>query len=176
MRPRLAAVALALAVPAAACGGARGVADGGAAASAPAGDDSVPLASAGAVPGVTSAPTPIPATPGAAPGQGAAMTTPANASTSPDGEPHPGAIVHDDKVDGRVWTRLASEVPSGIGWVRVGDSWRPVVRIEITGTPAQRRMTKFGADGAMLESTVQAPPRPQPQPTPQPTPLPEPQP
>jgi hypothetical protein len=83
-----------------------------------------------------------------------------NGARSPAGEAHPGQIVHDDKVDGRTWTRAAAEVPMSIAWVEVNGTWRPVVRIEITGTAAQRRITKFGTDGQMLESTIQAPPPP----------------
>lgn len=96
-----------------------------------------------------------------------------NAAHSPTGEPHPGEIVNQDEVDGRTWTSQASDVPQTIGWVQVGDVWEAVVRIEITGAPGQRRITKFGRDGQMLESTVQAPPpprRPPPAPTPVPTP------
>jgi hypothetical protein len=80
-----------------------------------------------------------------------------NGARSPAGETHPGQIVHDDKADGRTWTRAAAEVPMSIAWVDVNGTWKPVVRIEITGTPAQRRLTKFGTDGQMLESTIQAP-------------------
>lgn len=76
-------------------------------------------------------------------------------AASPAGDQHPGEIVHDDKIDGRTWTRAASEVPVTIAWVEVGGIWEPVVRIEITGTAEQRRITKFGKDGKMLESTIQ---------------------
>jgi|GEM_PF-1543073 len=96
-----------------------------------------------------------------------------SAATSPTGEPHPGDIVNDDKVDGRTWTVKASEVPPTIGWVQVGAEWQAVVRIEISGTPERRRITKFGVDGTMLESTVMSPP-PQPRaPDPMPMPTPE---
>ena len=81
-----------------------------------------------------------------------------NGARSPTGEPHPGQIVHDDKVDGRTWTAAAANVPRTIAWVDVNGSWKAVVRIEITGTSEQRRITKFGADGQMLETTIQAPP------------------
>jgi hypothetical protein len=83
-----------------------------------------------------------------------------NGARSPAGEAHPGQIVHDDKVDGRTWTRAAAEVPTTIAWVEVNGTWKPVVRIEITGTVTQRRITKFGPDGQMLETTIQAPPPP----------------
>src|ERR1041384_6231380 len=98
-----------------------------------------------------------------------------NGARSPTGEPHPGQIVHDDKVDGKTWIRAAADVPVTIAWVEVGGTWKAVVRIEITGTPEQRRITKFGTDGQMLESTIQAapPPPPAPAPTPIPTPTPD---
>lgn len=98
-----------------------------------------------------------------------------SAATSPTGEPHPGEIVNDDKVDGRTWTVKASEVPPTIGWVQVGDAWKAVVRIDITGTRERRRITKFGVDGTMLESTVMSPPPPPPR-APEPTPMPVPTP
>ena len=85
------------------------------------------------------------------------MDTMDNGARSPDGEPHPGQIVHDDKVDGKTWTRSAAEVPPTIAWVQVGGVWKAVVRIEITGTAERRRFTKFGADGEMLETTIQGP-------------------
>ena len=96
-------------------------------------------------------------------------------AASPAGDRHPGEIVHDDKIDGRTWTKAASEVPVTIAWVEVNKVWEPVVRIEITGTAEQRRITKFGKDGKMLETTIQQPRpatgnRPAPTPTPKPTP------
>lgn len=85
-----------------------------------------------------------------------------NGAHSPAGEAHPGHIVHDDKVDGRTWTAAAADVPRTIAWVDVNGTWKAVVRIVITGTPDQRRITKFGTDGQMLETTIQAPPPPRP--------------
>ena len=95
-----------------------------------------------------------------------------NGAHSPTGEPHPGQIVHDDKVEGRTYTKSAAEVPTTIAWVDVDGTWKAVVRIEITGTTAQRRITKFGVDGKMLETTIQAPPPPSRSSTPTPTPTP----
>ncbi len=82
-------------------------------------------------------------------------------ATSPTGEQHPGEILHIDKIDDREWSRAAADVPQTIAWVASGDTWIAVTKIEITGTTAPRRMTKFGPDGAMLETTVQGPPPPQ---------------
>lgn len=80
-----------------------------------------------------------------------------NGSISPAGDKHPGEIVHDDKVDKRVWTKRAEEVPPTIAWVRSDGKWIPVVRIEITGTRERREIAKFGAGGLFLETTVQGP-------------------
>jgi len=97
-------------------------------------------------------------------------------ATSPNGQAHPGEIVHDDKVDGRTWTRSAADVPPTIAWVEVDGTWVAVVRIEITGSADARRMTKFGPDGQMLESTIQAPPPQRPAAPAEPTPIPVPTP
>jgi hypothetical protein len=117
---------------------------------------------------------PPPATP-ATPAKDPKEKTMDNGAHSPAGDKHPGQILHEDKVDGRTWTRAASEVPVTIAWVQVSGAWKPVTRIEITATAEQRRFTKFGADGQMLETTIQAPPppaRPAPAHSPTPTPTP----
>jgi hypothetical protein len=79
---------------------------------------------------------------------------------SPAGDRHPGEIVHEDKVDGRVWTERAERVPQEIAWVQ-GESggWIPVVKIRTTGTAERREITLFGPGDQFLETTVQAPPR-----------------
>ncbi len=97
-------------------------------------------------------------------------------ATSPTGQKHPGEIVHDDKVDGRTWTRNAADVPPTIAWVEVAGTWVAVVRIEITGSAEARRFTKFGPDGQMLETTIQAPPPQRPAAPTEPTPIPVPTP
>lgn len=86
-------------------------------------------------------------------------TPAAGGDRSPAGDKHPGDIVHDDKVDGRVWTKRAAEVPVSIAWVELDGKWTPVVRIEITGTVGKRAMTAFGPNGRALQRTVQAPSR-----------------
>jgi len=85
-----------------------------------------------------------------------------NQTTPPDARSHPGEIVHVDRIEQRTWTVKASDVPEGIAWVVVSGRREPVVRIEITGTPQQRRITKYGLDGQVLETTIQAPVGPPP--------------
>ena len=81
---------------------------------------------------------------------------------SPTGEKHPGVVVQEDRVTQRTENKQAKDLPQFIAWVEQPDGWKAVTRIEITGTPAQRCITKFGADGQMLETTMSAPPpRPQ---------------
>jgi len=75
-------------------------------------------------------------------------------AVSPTGERHPGQIEYDDRVEERTWTQAASEVPTGIAWVEVGDAWKPVVRIEIRGAGDAREIAKFGPDHALLEVTT----------------------
>lgn len=108
----------------------------------------------------------------AAPQEGAVV----NGSVSPDGHPHPGTIRHVDRIRDKEWTEPAADVPQSIAWVQVGASWRAVVRIEVAGDDARRCITRFGEDGAMLDTTYQIaqppPRRPDPGPVPVPTPTP----
>lgn len=83
-----------------------------------------------------------------------------NGATSPDGAAHPGKILFQDRVTGTEEERDASAVPQTVGWARVDDAWVAVTRVESTGVEGRRRITRFGADGAMLDSTIQAPPPP----------------
>lgn len=99
-------------------------------------------------------------------------------ATSPAGDPHPGQIEYDDRVEGRVWTRSAAEVSQALAWVKVGERWRPVVRFEIVGAGDQREITSFGPDREFLETTTArmgAPPAGAPasgEPPPEPVPVP----
>ena len=95
---------------------------------------------------------------------------------SPSGDQHPGEISFEDQIDGREWTKPAAEVPQGVAWVQVDGQWRPVLRVVSTGTAEMRSITKYGAGGAFLETTTQAPP-PAPPPAPRrPSPVPQPEP
>ena len=95
-----------------------------------------------------------------------------NGQTSPDGQTHPGSIRFIDELDGRDWTEHAEANPQSIAWVHDGQAWVAVVRVEMGGSPERRRVSSFGADGQLLESTVEAPPPPShadPVPVPEPT-------
>lgn len=105
-----------------------------------------------------------------------------NGATSPAGDPHPGQIEYDDRVEGRTWTRSAAEVSQSMAWVKVGERWRPVVRFEIVGAGDRREITSFGPNHEFLETTMarmSAPPtapsggEPEPVPVLTPTPSPK---
>lgn len=81
----------------------------------------------------------------------------ASGASSPSGEKHPGEIAYDDKIEGRKYSRQAADVLRAMAWVQVGDKWKAVVRIELSGSPERRTTTKIGADGTVLETTVQTP-------------------
>jgi hypothetical protein len=76
---------------------------------------------------------------------------------------HPGSILFEDKIEGRSWTRTIDEVPESIAWVELDEGVEAVVRIEISGLPERRCISKFAADGRLLETTIQAPPPPRPE-------------
>lgn len=95
-----------------------------------------------------------------------AATAPARAARmvsgekSPSGEKHPGDVSFDDKIENRTYTRRAGSLVLSSAWVKVGDAWKAVVRIEITGTPEKKTFTKYGTDGKVLEKQ-EVIPRPQ---------------
>lgn len=73
---------------------------------------------------------------------------------SPDGQRHPGQIVHEDQVSGRTWKTPATEVPQPIAWVEMDGKWIPVLKIVVTGSGDRREITKFGPQGETLERTL----------------------
>lgn len=80
---------------------------------------------------------------------------------SPTGEAHPGAVEFVDRVDDRRWTKAAADVRPRIAWVETEPGrWTAVTRIETTGEAGRLEITRFGADGAFLDVTVQSPPPP----------------
>lgn len=98
-----------------------------------------------------------------------------NSATSPDGDKHPGEIVHDDRIQGRTWTQKASAVPQSIAWVQVDGKWKPVVKIQMTGNAERQEITSFGPGGEFLQTTMSSP-QPQAGQLPQPDPVPMPEP
>ena len=85
---------------------------------------------------------------------------PAGGASSPTGAPHPGTIEFEDHVDGRTWTEAAEAAPQSIAWAEDGSGrWVPVTRIVTDGAPGRREIKRFGADGSLLDVTVQSPPR-----------------
>lgn len=97
---------------------------------------------------------PAPPTPTAPAAQ---KSKPMNGTLSPSGDRHPGEIAFDDKVGKRQWTKQAAEVPPTTAWTRSQGRWIPVVRIQITGIPGRREITKFGPGNEFLETSVQMP-------------------
>jgi hypothetical protein len=87
------------------------------------------------------------------------MTT--TEAQSPAGDPHPGEIVYENNVENRVYSKRATEVPVAIAWVKLADTWVPVVKIVITGAGRWREMTSLGPDGQFLSRTTgtMGPPR-----------------
>ena len=73
---------------------------------------------------------------------------------SPDGQPHPGTIHYVDQRNGREWDVNAADSPQTIAWVRVNDVWEPVLRVALAGDAGRAEITKFGRNGAFLETTV----------------------
>lgn len=95
-----------------------------------------------------------------------------NGSLSPTGEKHPGVIHNLDRTTGREWDEAAADVPQVSAWVLVDGRWKAVVRTEATGNATRLEITKFGADGGLLETTMlMAPPPPAPS-EPDPIPVP----
>ena len=78
-------------------------------------------------------------------------------SAAPAVDEHPGTITFVDRDTGTVEEKPASSVPEGIAWYE-GDGVRiPVVRIESGLAGERREILRYGADGALLDTTVSAP-------------------
>ena len=71
---------------------------------------------------------------------------------------HPGVITFVDEDQGTESQVSADSVPEGIAFVWSPEGSVPVVRVVSHLRGAQRVIRSYGADGALLESTVQAPP------------------
>jgi hypothetical protein len=80
-----------------------------------------------------------------------------NGTFSPTGEKHPGQIRFVDKIEKKVETKSASDVPQFIAWSRMKDKWVPVVQIVISGTHKNMEITSYGPGEQYLSTTIQAP-------------------
>jgi hypothetical protein len=72
---------------------------------------------------------------------------------------HPGTILFEDADTGTTHTRTVDAVPERIAWADVEGGREPVVRVVSTMRGQQRTIRSYGADGALLSSTVQRPRR-----------------
>lgn len=75
-------------------------------------------------------------------------------ATSPTGEQHPGKIVYEDKVAGRVWTEHAEDLPQSVAWAEIDGKWIPVLKIRMTGSASRREITSYGPNDKFLKTTV----------------------
>ncbi len=107
-----------------------------------------------------------------APAGGTHMT---NGTFSPAGDRHPGRIHTVDRANAREYDEAAEEVSQREAWVKVGDTWKAVVRVEVVGDAGRLEIRRFGNDGSLLETTtmVAPPSAPPARPTPVPVPTPD---
>lgn len=96
-------------------------------------------------------------------------------AVSPSGERHPGEVEFDDQVEGRHWREPAGDLSQTMAWGEVEPGrWVAITRIQTSGAPGRLEITRFDADGRLVDVTVQRPSRPPAQgadagPTPTPT-------
>lgn len=108
------------------------------------------IASCGAHP-----PAPVPTT------VAAPIEEPVPAEPEPAPSPaHPGTVVFVDLDAGTSREESAASLPDTIAWVQVGAERVAVTRVESRKRGESREILKYGADGALLETTISAPPRP----------------
>ena len=80
-------------------------------------------------------------------------------SQSGEAAEHPGTLTFLDEDTGTERVRAVGEVPATIAWATdAAGRTVPVVRVVSHRRGAQRIIQSFGADGALLSRTVQAPP------------------
>lgn len=79
---------------------------------------------------------------------------------SPDGQAHPGSILHIDQTDGdRTWTVQVDKVPQSVAWAEgANGTWVAVVKVVISGTSNQRSIVSYDASGNALKTLSQAAP------------------
>ncbi len=67
---------------------------------------------------------------------------------------HPGTITFVDHAKGTTADRPVAEVPEGIAWYGTGAARVPVTRVEASDRGGTLEITRYGADGALLDVTV----------------------
>lgn len=70
---------------------------------------------------------------------------------------HPGTVAFLDRDTGVHTVTPVAELPESIAWAMVGDVKVPVVRVESTAAGGRREIFRYGADGALLDTTVAGP-------------------
>lgn len=103
---------------------------------------------------------PAPAQPEPTPPEPAqeATVSPTDAAVpTPSVEAHPGTITFLDP-DGSTREKTPADVPEGIAWVRTGEVYEPVVKIEARAVNGNvREIISYGVDDRVLERTTRAP-------------------
>ena len=72
-------------------------------------------------------------------------------------ETHPGEITFIDHSTGETRISAASDVPETIAWATVDGEKVPIIRVESHVMGNRREIHRYGADGALVDSTVSAP-------------------
>jgi len=70
---------------------------------------------------------------------------------------HPGTLTFVNLTTGVVNVRPVAEVPDTIAWYTAGDARVPVARVEARENGGAMEITRYGADGALLDVTVSRP-------------------
>jgi hypothetical protein len=71
--------------------------------------------------------------------------------------PHPGSIEFVDETLQSTEVVAADSVPDSIAWYNDGHGRRPVVRVVAHMRGDQRILRSYGANGALLQTTIQVP-------------------
>jgi hypothetical protein len=70
---------------------------------------------------------------------------------------HPGTVRFEDADRGTSNERPVSEVPEGIAFAQVGDSWVPVTRVIARLRGNSQVIDSYAADGSLLSTTLRVP-------------------
>ena len=72
---------------------------------------------------------------------------------------HPGHVTFVDRDAGTREDRLVAEVPASVAWYAGPDGPVAVVRVEKSAASGRLEVSRYGADGALLDVTAAVPPR-----------------